>query len=437
MIKFEEHDGLLFKMLEEHEIMPLKENDANVLVRFITHGVIGEYVMEHWLDCNQKNVPIYVEGVDSDGDVTVWIDEVHHCCPFPMFEIIGTFVKEGSEDWAWHMMQEGYKTKHCESTSQRFYAIRKGNNYCAFYDNEWKEVDINTRRTYCEFIEYAKAFPGYGWRILKEHEQPKPEPIFTTGDKVTDGVIKGTIIHIEDAIADVCPSTDEYKIELCNLYHIPESPKQDDVEKPLRSMIAEAKAIGKNIRTYYQDIVFTPQALESCLNQGKFRWWNICNWELTTREQNYFPSISTSNDMPKPESENIIHGHIPADMRLKYFHLYEFKVGDWVEWSEGLGISYQSQITRVSQSAVYSKGICIPLKIITKKLKPSEVVIHVGCLSGTVKDLSYAEDGRFWLIGKVTERCPGGMYAILYGEMLDTPTRKLVEGLLRAQEEEK
>jgi len=140
---------------------------------------------------------------------------------------------------------------------------------------------------------------------------------------------------------------------------------------------------------------------------------------------------------PKPESENIIHGHIPADMRLKYFHLYEFKVGDWVEWSEGLGISYQSQITRVSQSAVYSKGICIPLKIITKKLKPSEVVIHVGCLSGTVKDLSYAEDGRFWLIGKVTERCPGGMYAILYGEMLDTPTRKLVEGLLRAQEEEK
>ena len=370
MIKFEEHDGLLFKMLEEHEIMPLKENDANVLVRFITHGVIGEYVMEHWLDCNQKNVPIYVEGVDSDGDVTVWIDEVHHCCPFPMFEIIGTFVKEGSEDWAWHMMQEGYKTKHCESTSQRFYAIRKGNNYCAFYDNEWKEVDINTRRIYCEFIEYAKAFPGYGWRILKEHEQPKPEPIFTTGDKVTDGVIKGTIIHIEDAIADVCPSTDEYKIQLCNLYHIPESPKKDDVEKP------------------------------------------------------------------KPESENIIHGHIPADMHLKYFHLCKFKVGDWVEWSEGLGISYQSQITRVSQSAVYSKGICIPLKIITKKLKPSEVVIHVGCLSGTVKDLSYAEDGRFWLIGKVTERCPGGMHCILYLEMLDTPTRKLVEGLLKAQEEE-
>jgi hypothetical protein len=47
--------------------------------------------------------------------------------------------------------------------------------------------------------------------------------------------------------------------------------------------------------------------------------------------------------------------------------------------------------------------------------------------------LSYAEEGRFWFIGKKTERCPGGMYAILYEEMLDTPTRNLVESLLRAQ----
>ena len=80
---------------------------------------------------------------------------------------------------------------------------------------------------------------------------------------------------------------------------------------------------------------------------------------------------------PKHESENIIHGHIPAD-----------------------------------------------------------IVIHIGCLSGTVKDLSYEEDGRFWFIGKKTERCPGGMYAILYEEMLDAETRELVEGLLKAQQEE-
>ena len=102
MIKFEEHEGKLFRMLEENEIVPLKENDENVLVRFITHGVIGEYVMEHWLDCNQKNLPIFVDSVDSDGDVTVCIENgnEHICCPFPMFEIIGTLVAEGSAEWA-------------------------------------------------------------------------------------------------------------------------------------------------------------------------------------------------------------------------------------------------------------------------------------------------------------------------------------------------
>ena len=75
---------------------------------------------------------------------------------------------------------------------------------------------------------------------------------------------------------------------------------------------------------------------------------------------------------------------------------------------------------------------------IIRKLKPSEVIVNIGCLSGTVEDLSYEENGKFWLIGKATERHPSGMYTILYDEMLDAPTRKLVEGLLeelKAQEE--
>src|SRR5690554_4928467 len=108
MIKFEEHDGMLFRMLEEHEIVPLREKDTNVLIRFITHGVIGEYVMEHWLDCNQENKPIYVDNVDSDGDVTVWIENgnEHICCPFPMFEVIGYPVEEGSKEWALYKMMK-------------------------------------------------------------------------------------------------------------------------------------------------------------------------------------------------------------------------------------------------------------------------------------------------------------------------------------------
>jgi len=298
MINFKEHDGLLFKMLEEHEIMPLKENDANVLVRFITHGVIGEYVMEHWLDCNQKNVPIYVEGVDSDGDVTVWIDEVHHCCPFPMFEIIGTFVKEGSDDWAWYQMMKGAKIKYSEMTSQRFYAIKEGCDYCALYENDGTEVPIDTRRNYDEFIEYSKWLGTSSWQIYKE---PKPEPQYKVGDFV-----------------------------------------------------------------------------------------EIRNWYSGYKHLAQIDSID-----------------------------HEIHIG-----THRFDISGKSVMERVPQ-----------LNII-RKLKPSEVIVEIGCLSGTVKDLSYVEDGIFWFISKETERCPGGMHCILYLEMLDTPTRKLVEDLLKAQEEE-
>ncbi len=172
--QFEIHEDQLFRMLEEP--VPLKENDENVLVRFITHGIIGEYVMAHWLDCNQENKPIYIDDVDSDGDVTIWIDEnmnVHHCLPFPMFEIIGTLVKEGSDDWAWYQMMNGEKIMCAGMTSQRFYAIKEGCDYCAFYENDGNEVRINTKRTYDEFIEYSKMCSISSWEIYKE---PKIEP---------------------------------------------------------------------------------------------------------------------------------------------------------------------------------------------------------------------------------------------------------------------
>lgn len=109
----------------------------------------------------------------------------------------------------------------------------------------------------------------------------------------------------------------------------------------------------------------------------------------------------------------------------------QYKVGDWVEWHEGLGITYQSQITRISHSAVYSKGICIPLKIITRKLKPSEILIRIGCLSGTVG--ASCDLGRFLMWHSKIDFD----YSIIKLSALDAPTRELVESLLKAQEEEK
>ena len=118
-----------------------------------------------------------------------------------------------------------------------------------------------------------------------------------------------------------------------------------------------------------------------------------------------------------------------------------FKVGDWVDCKDPVGVPTQCKVLEILEHNVIVEcktghRWSLPHNNITRKLSPSEIIVNIGCMSGTVKDLSYVEDGIFWFIGKKTERCPGVMHAILYGEMLDTPTRKLVEGLLKAQEDE-
>ena len=119
-----------------------------------------------------------------------------------------------------------------------------------------------------------------------------------------------------------------------------------------------------------------------------------------------------------------------------------FKVGDWVDCKDPVGVPTQCKVLEILEHNVIVEcktghRWSLPHNNITRKLSPSEIIVNIGCMSGTVKDLSYVEDGIFWFIGKKTERCPGVMHAILYGEMLDTETRELVEGLLKAQEEEK
>lgn len=183
-----------------------------------------------------------------------------------------------------------------------------------------------------------------------------------------------SLVEQMNAIANVCPSTDEYKIELRNLNHIPESPKKDDVEKP------------------------------------------------------------------KPESENIIHGHIPADMRLIYIDLDKYKVGDWVEiespHTKGKTfVSVIKEMPNQEHRTVHVNSYCggyyeIMESQIVRKLKPSEVIVNIGCLSGTVEKAYGEKKGTFILNGL------SGQRNVLWLSMLGSKTRKLVEGLLKAQKDE-
>jgi len=94
MIKFEEHDGMLFKMLEEP--VPLTP-DAKmpVLVRLIQDdSPMGRL--------NKRNYDESLNKIECATGYNKMLKMPFNNMPFAIekFEIIGTFVKEGSAEWA-------------------------------------------------------------------------------------------------------------------------------------------------------------------------------------------------------------------------------------------------------------------------------------------------------------------------------------------------
>jgi len=118
-----------------------------------------------------------------------------------------------------------------------------------------------------------------------------------------------------------------------------------------------------------------------------------------------------------------------------------FKVGDWVEIEVSGVISQQLVKLGVFADSInaggiefYGNGLPVmkPLNArIIRKLDPSEVIVKIGCLEGTV---TYAISDDCFLLAKVYD--PQHRACCIDMSMLDTATRELVESLLKAQEEE-
>ena len=115
-----------------------------------------------------------------------------------------------------------------------------------------------------------------------------------------------------------------------------------------------------------------------------------------------------------------------------------FKVRDWVEFNPGNNPK-QVEIVQIDGDKLYYNtmyaGKTIKTHIyasaITRKLDPSEVVVRIGCLSGTVAP--GCSDTTIMIVPIGYNGI--GDVAIIPVAMLDTPTRELVESLLKAQEE--
>lgn len=105
-----------------------------------------------------------------------------------------------------------------------------------------------------------------------------------------------------------------------------------------------------------------------------------------------------------------------------------FAVGDWVEYNHA-GKKHIGKVQRVSTDMVdlymfnQSKAPFWCYMGECKKFSsPFEVIVHIGCLEGTVEHSSLS---HFCL-------CAEDNWTMIAFDMLDTPTRELVESLLRA-----
>ena len=119
-------------------------------------------------------------------------------------------------------------------------------------------------------------------------------------------------------------------------------------------------------------------------------------------------------------------------------HESQYKVGDWVEFIDVGGRTSQGKYESIGYNAIIVLDITcnmrcvVPTTKIIRKLKPSEIVVRIGCLSGTIAKSS--DPNHFLMIhSRPITDCN---YSIIRFSAIDTPIREIVESLLKAQKEE-
>ena len=146
---------------------------------------------------------------------------------------------------------------------------------------------------------------------------------------------------------------------------------------------------------------------------------------------------------PKPAKEPIADcdncKHVCTNSNIDHCHMYEprpaYKVGDYVRGKSGYDYLIISSPSKIlwSNPDIYDAipvscmdSLCLETSDIERKLSPSEVVVHIGCLSGTVRQCGDEEEGVFALHAKNNA-------AVIPFAMLDEPTLTLVNELLEKQ----
>jgi hypothetical protein len=184
--------------------------------------------------------------------------------------------------------------------------------------------------------------------------------------------------------------------------------------------------------------------------EGSAAWaWQMVMLGKTVYNPSYYYSSShgliTPNMLGNCSKQSFVDWQEPSGWQIYKEPELKYKVGDWVEVesSHTKGKTFVSVIKEMPNQKHYTVHVNsyfggytvygVMERQIVRKLKPSEVRIRIGCLSGTVRPVS-TNGIHIWfhLIG-VDDKT----IATIRISCLDAPTRELVESLLEAMREEK
>ena len=394
-MSYEELNGILYKMQEGKRLMPGADKDC--LIQFVQDesamGVLNRaYFLDHF------GGPFVYMPSDENGFVSTADFRGYH---YSRFEVVGRAVRKGSEEWAWYKLTHGYKIKNSISKSGRYYACKDG--YAVLYNSDGREALIDTKRNRVagslilnaeEFIKYAKEYYDTDWEIYEEPEQPKTMPVNELADL------------FDAPIGWICKTRDGGSFPLKYIEVSPTRYAYED--KSGLTVYVMANGRYKKNGTDGRDIISCEHEQpkpepklpkEQKIDSGEKEYTCLKFFDATEKELR-------SRQQPNPEPQ--------------------YKVGDWVEWC---GDQYMVESAPPQSGGRYDirspydeLGCSVYPENITRKLKPSEIVVRIGCLSGTIKRWDSTTFHIFHGNSKFSK---------IHIDALDTETRNLVESLLK------
>lgn len=382
MIQFEEHDGMIFRMLEEPVPLTPEATFPCVVTRR-EDGDIGRYTKRH---CSGLIGEQLVVKEIIDGKV-VFEDAIWTLCelPYLYFEIIGYPVEEGSAEWALYQMMQGHGMHRPCMGADDWWEFRCDK--LLHYDNCPLPRIITTVDWFLINFSACKD-----WQLYKE-PKPDKEPIADC-----------------DNCKHRCTNSN---IDHCQMYE----PKPEPAKEPeivAHKQHANCLMCGKEIEGLldgHATVSIKRYSISSLYESTYSHYCDKCFLELgfdaTERE---LRNRQQPKAEPKPAKE-------------------QFEVGDWVKYD----IDSYLQVIEPSGKErtlcrTLSGRIVYPYTSCLTKVSPSEVVIQIGCLRGTVKRWDSTTFHMFHGNSKFSK---------MPFDALDNETRELVESLLKAQEEEK